>query len=171
MSTPSGQSDSGSDVASDLSPAHDRATIDDDDDAETGLESWVDWVKRCTREAETHMHKLHIEDWARQQRRRKWRWFRKVAGAQHTDWAVRVLWWDPSEHPNLSARRRQCRPKRRWLDDIFNFAKQSAEKWNEPAKASLQRALNPSDALHVLVDLAMTDTWSELEDAYIDYDM
>ncbi len=36
-------------------------------------ESWIDWIKRCTHLAETHLHKAALDDWVGAQRRRKWR--------------------------------------------------------------------------------------------------
>jgi len=47
------QTDSGRDITSEPSPTqHQEPPGDDCDDDDTELESWVDWIKRCTREAE-----------------------------------------------------------------------------------------------------------------------
>eukprot|EP00959_Pyramimonas_sp_CCMP1952_P221280 4625726-Pyramimonas_sp.AAC.1 len=56
--------DSGRDVTSEPSPTqHQAALCDDCDDDYTVLESWVDLVKRCTQEAETHMSDSRLDDW------------------------------------------------------------------------------------------------------------
>ena len=42
-------------------------TVDDDE----AMKPWVDWMKRCTHEAEKQMTDLGIQDWVSEQRRRK----------------------------------------------------------------------------------------------------
>ena len=43
------------------------ATVDD----EETLEPWIDWIRRCTHEAEAQMTSLGIQDWVAEQRRRE----------------------------------------------------------------------------------------------------
>ena len=92
---------------------------------EPSLEPWVDWVQRCTREAEQHLRRLGIQDWNSIQERRK----AKAAALIHTEqhkWTYHALHWDPqTTYP--TALRRQGRPKTRWTDgmegdDTLSFA-------------------------------------------------
>ena len=92
---------------------------DEHDDAE--IEPWSEWIKRSTREAETRMSKLRLEDWVTMQRRRKWRWARKLVASDEFNWATAAIQWDPTIDPKLKSRRRPGRPKTRWADDIRNY--------------------------------------------------
>lgn len=56
-------------------PPHPHIPNDDD----TNLEPWVEFIRRCIHEAEALVQFLGIEDWISQQRRKKWRWARKIA--------------------------------------------------------------------------------------------
>ena len=49
-----------------------RKTLNDLPD-EAATESWVDWVKRTTRESEHRLNKMGVESWICQYRRRKWK--------------------------------------------------------------------------------------------------
>ena len=60
------------------------------DDGET-TETWLEWMRRCTHEAEDQMKTLGIEDWITEHRRRKWRWAQKVATEQLDKWSVKAL--------------------------------------------------------------------------------
>ena len=115
----------------DPSHAHDDSDNDSDaDDADsstsptplpppaddTALEPWVDWVRRCTHEAERHLSRLGIQDWNTIQQQRKALSAGKVLSETHK-WSHHALRWDPqTTHPD--AHRRQGRPKTRWEDDI-----------------------------------------------------
>ena len=63
-----------SDVASDAPDT----TVPPCTDDETGHETWTDWIKRCTYEAERQLGKLGIDDWATIQHRRKAAFAEKV---------------------------------------------------------------------------------------------
>ena len=41
-------------------------------------ESWVEWLQRTARNVEGAMEKGKVMDWVAEQRRRKWRWARRV---------------------------------------------------------------------------------------------
>ena len=98
-------------------PPHDH-TPDDD------LEPWTEWIRRSTHEAEERMKKLHLEDWVAMQRRRKWRWAKKVATDTTTTWTTTALHWVPTLDPQLCPRRQTGWPKLRWSDDINNYLHQ-----------------------------------------------
>ena len=93
-----------------------QAQVDDD----SPLETWEQWIRRTTHEAERHFKKLGVDDWVTYQRRRKWRWAMRVSSDAEIKWTRRALEWDPTLHPELQATRRQARPRTRWTDDI-NF--------------------------------------------------
>ena len=98
-------------------PAND---IPDDEEADIILEPWVDWVHRCTYEAEAYMAKLHINDWVHTQQQRKHHWATCVEQDKHK-WSHRALQWDPPIHAAGQAQRRQGRPKTRWIDSFQKF--------------------------------------------------
>jgi len=114
--------DSGSDA--DSSPPTPHKPPQPDDDATTDLEPWVDWIRRCTHEAETRMKKLKLDDWVTIQRRRKWRWAHKLATNTNDTWTTTALQWDPTLDNQLKPRRRAGRPKTRWTDDIREYIQQ-----------------------------------------------
>ena len=112
-------SDNDHDVSSTAStPPRVHAHETEGDDEATELEPWTDWIQRCTHDVETRMKRLKLDDWITLQRRRKWRWARKVAMTEENNWMVLALQWDPTLDNQLSSGRRQGRPKTRWLDDI-----------------------------------------------------
>ena len=43
------------------------------------MESWPDFIRRCTHEAERQLNQIGIEDWVIKQRRTKWKWAQQVA--------------------------------------------------------------------------------------------
>ena len=59
----------------------------DDDEA---IEPWLEWMRRCTHEAEKQMTDLGIQDWVSEQRPRKWRWALKVAADDVSRWTARI---------------------------------------------------------------------------------
>ena len=84
-----------------------------------GLEPCEDWIRRTTRHVERELENAKLEDWCTQLRRRKWRWFAKVMGADDCRWTYSALRWDPAS--NRDAGRSQGRPTTRWVDDIIKF--------------------------------------------------
>ena len=80
-----------------------------------GVDTWVEWVRRTTREAETCLQELQLDDWITTHRRQKLEWARRLAVEKNRTWASRVLDWDPDP---FKYKRLHARPRRRWLDDI-----------------------------------------------------
>ena len=107
------------DVDSDVAVQVEAPTADDDD-----LEPWVDWMKRCTHQAEEHMKTLGIEEWIALQRRRKWRWALKIATDTKGKWTLKAMMWNPTKDKRLDARRKPGRPNTRWIDDINHHLQQ-----------------------------------------------
>ena len=98
-----------------------QVTIPPPNENDDDLEPWTEWIKRCTRLVENQMKRLKLEDWVTLQRRRKWRWARKLATKSEFNWETAALHWDPTINPNLNSHRRPGRPKTRWLDDIHKY--------------------------------------------------
>ena len=86
------------------------------EDEEDALEPWVDWIRRVTKEAESKMTDLGIEEWTAKIRRQKWKWAAKLAHMDDSRWARVAAEWDPGLRRN--AVRKVGRPKRRWEEDI-----------------------------------------------------
>ena len=116
---------SGTDVDSDCEFGQESVPADPQCEQDN-LEPWVEWVKRSTREVETHFEKLHIECWVHQVRRKRWQWARRVAGLSDDRWTKIAANWVPSLHFDgraSKAARQQGRPKQRWEDDLNDFLK------------------------------------------------
>ena len=84
--------------------------------SEDALESWVDWIKRVTAEVEHECARCGIDDWVDQQRKMKLRWAGHLARRLDERWAKVLLNWSPDSQ--LSRRRMQGHPKKRWADDV-----------------------------------------------------
>jgi hypothetical protein len=114
------------------SPSNEDSTSDNDVDSNASapkpdppdldstecLEPWVDWIKRCTHEIETRLRNLRLEDWVTMQRRRKFRYARKILHTDEYEWNNRALNWDPTRDHKLTPQRRHGRPRTRWTDDL-----------------------------------------------------
>ena len=85
------------------------------------------------------MASLKLDDWITEQKRRKWRWARKVATESTTKWTTASLLWDPTEDPRFLARRQQGRPTKRWDDDIiqriYDYNQQNQPQPQQPNEA------------------------------------
>ena len=115
------------DVDSDVSEIPPPAPTQPDEDS---LEPWKDWIKRCTYYAEEKMRSLGIEDWVTIQRRRKWKWARRVATDTLDKWTLKTLMWDPTLDTRHETRRHPGRPYTRWSDDITNHITQQSTQHN-----------------------------------------
>ena len=73
-----------------------QVTIPPPNENDDDLEPWAEWIKRCTRLVENQMKRLNLEDWVTLQRRRKWRWARKLATKSEFNWETAALHWDPT---------------------------------------------------------------------------
>ena len=81
-------------------------------------ESWVDWIRRATRNAEGHLRRLKIEDWVTKSRRMKWSWAGHVARRNDGRWSTAILNWKP-----VGGKRKVGHPTARWRDDLASFCK------------------------------------------------
>jgi len=130
-----GDTSSGSDVSSNPPQEDDpRAGSEEDED----LESWVDWIRRVTHEAERQMTSLKIESWVVKARRMKWKWARRVIEEMPVErWASRSLSWDPElcfDGWISKAKRKQGRPRTRWTDAFVDYAEKlygARPQWTE----------------------------------------
>ena len=93
---------------------HGRLHVDED-----ALESWVDWAKRTTHEAEEILQSFGIETWDTTVKRRKWRWAQKIRSADVDAWAFLAATWTPEF--GLKSYRHKGRPKIRWSDDMSDL--------------------------------------------------
>jgi len=76
-------------------------------------ETWVQWIRRCTRIAEDQLGKASIDDWVVAQRRRKWRLAGHTARRDDHRWSETLLGWEPP-HSN----RGRGHPCKRWTSDL-----------------------------------------------------
>ena len=85
------------------------------------LESWVEFIKRTTREAEIWLDKLEMKSWLETQRIRLHRWAGHVARRRDGRWSNLILDWQPepgTRQGGTGRGRRQARPVKRWDDDL-----------------------------------------------------
>ena len=150
------------DVASEPpnTPALNEIPHNDDDDL---MEPWADWIRRCTHDIEQRLTNLHIPDWISLQRSRKWTWASRIANETRDKWSLKALLWDPTLDPRYSARRRQARPRRRWNDDIRQYAQQLNDSDDNGGETQLS---DTSD--HTWMALARDlEMWDEMEDEFV----
>ena len=93
----------------------------DDTTEEKNDETWVEWIRRATHEAENSMAKIGMKSWLDTQKVMKWKWAYKLANKATDSWALRLAKWSPQLHGDRCRVRKQARPKRRWEDDINQF--------------------------------------------------
>jgi len=103
------------------------------------LEPWVDWIRRTTHAIEHHTDKLKMESWIKQVRRRKFEFAGRLSHISDNRWSVQATNWDPAIHfdgMTCKAGRRQARPRRRWCDELNEFAQSidaGCENWRDLA--------------------------------------
>ena len=149
------------DVDSDTPEVH--IPINNENEHGEQMETWADWIRRCTREAERQLAALGIDDWVTMQRRRKWRFASKVIADTHK-WGLKALMWDPTLDPRLSPRRRQARPKTRWQDDINKYINQQYSSHLDDNNSTT----NNNNTQDLWISLAQhTELWDELESNYV----
>ena len=85
-------------------------------DGTEAVESWVEWIKRVTADAEVAMEKVGIPDWVEEQHKIKWRWCGHVCRSEDGRWSRKILEWTPQ-----TGHRNQGRPYCRWSDDVDAF--------------------------------------------------
>ena len=117
------------DSASSVTSSNGGTQIDEDEDADEkeeegkcDKESWVDWVRRVTHNAEEHLRKAKISDWITEQRRRKWRFAGHTARREDARWTKELLGWRPD------GTRFAWRPLTRWTDVLDKFWKSLGKK-------------------------------------------
>jgi hypothetical protein len=93
------------------------ASYEETFEEDVAVESFVEWIRRVTAEAESIVKKLNLADWVLEQRRRKFRWAGHVARRDDGRWSTTILDWTPQGCRNRG------RPKARWEDDLTSFAK------------------------------------------------
>ena len=106
-----------------------KAARDEEEAGEKIEETWIEWVKRTTREAEGAGRKANVVDWVEEQRRRKWRWAGHVARRADLRWSKAMLDWEP-----VAGERRWGRPITRWEDSLVRFAKSQGVDWRQCAQ-------------------------------------
>ena len=89
------------------------------EETSNGLEPWVEWIQRTTRQIEHQLETYKIDNWITKWRKRVWTWAARVASYDDFRWARRALEWCPATTSPLC--RRQARPRKRWDQDIVDF--------------------------------------------------
>jgi len=114
---------------------------------ENGLEDWVDWIVRSTREAEQVMSDLGVPDWTEEVHRKIFQWAGRTARVNDERWTREVLLW------SASGARKRGRPKFRWTDTLNKCFKQGRQATNE-----------------FWLELARDEeSWATLENDYVDF--
>ena len=67
------------------------------------------------------MKQLGVDDWAVQQRRRKWRFAGRVANQNTDRWSKADLRWSPQYSASQRGGRKQGHPRKRWGDDLVTI--------------------------------------------------
>eukprot|EP00973_Karenia_brevis_P032973 4551307-Karenia_brevis.AAC.1 len=94
----------------------------DDEQEESALESWKDWVIRTTHTAEEAAKLAGVKDWVSEQARRKWTLAGHIARRTDGRWSHRVLTYRP-----VGGTRAQGHPCRRWEDELDEFVSQKMQ--------------------------------------------
>jgi hypothetical protein len=126
---------------------HSRRRKVDVSSGECEIESWVDWVKRTTREAEQRMDGLGIESWIGQSRRLKWRFAGKMARGSQDKWSYKILNWMPELDAKSS--RSQGRPRTRWEDAIAAITSAHCGTWEWTVAARDHKHWNQLEAEYI----------------------
>ena len=125
------------------------ASSDENSDHEDVLESWVDWIRRVTHEAEDLLHKVGGKDWVAEQCRRKWSWAGHVARCTDGKWSTMLLEWCPT------GARTAGRPCTRWSDCILEF---------------VSGFFSCTVGCNQWIDLANDrETWQNLQEEFVNY--
>ena len=77
-----------------------------------GLESWVDWVKRTTREARQALESHGVKDWVAVRLSQLQSWRKRLDGMPKQRWAKIAYEWSPE------GTRRRGRPNTRWDEQV-----------------------------------------------------
>ena len=107
-------------------------------------EPWQDFIKRATQTAEHLATKFNVCDWSELYHRKKWRRPERVANQSQDRWSWKVSSWEPILHDNRPCKRHNCRPRKRWDEDLMNFVHN--REWTELAQNKIE--------------------WDELEEAF-----
>ena len=86
---------------------------DASENCEDEQETWVQWIRRCTRIAEDQLGRASIDDWVVAQRRRKWRLAGHTARRDDNRWSETLLGWQPPY-----SNRGRGHPCKRWTTDL-----------------------------------------------------
>ena len=96
------------------------------------------------------MTHIGIGDWVTKQQRKKWKWAQHVASDTSNKWTIAAASWDPTTNIQHKTKRRQARPKTRWIDDIERHV---CEHYTTP---------------HDWTNLAKDEKgWNDLEEAFV----
>ena len=129
------------------------------------MEPWVGWIRRCTHDAEQRLATLNIPDWISIQRSRKWTWASRIANDSRNKWGLKALLWDPTLDSRYNTRRRQARPRRRWIDDITQHIQHYNEDDDDNNDTAQQDLDSPHHSWRTLARNA--DLWADMEDEHI----
>ncbi len=95
------------------------------EEIESELEPWSDWIQRVTHKIEDQARSLNILTWVVKARALKWKLAQRVANHSTDRWTSKILNWDPNIHFDgwrCKAQRRESRPRLRWADDLTKYA-------------------------------------------------
>ena len=114
-------------------------------------EDYVEWIQRATQQVEQAMQNCGVSDWVREQRRRVWKWAKKVASATDGRWSHEILLWEPR------GLRPRGRPHLRWSDQLNKYLR--------------TKEIAASSPQSWILCARNRELWDQLEQAFVDMDV
>ena len=140
------QAEETSDRGSEAPEPDEDEPSDDHEEAKLEQETWVQWIRRCTRIAEDQLGRASIDDWVVAQRRRKWRLGGHTARRDDNRWSETLLGWEPPY-----SNRGRGHPCKRWTSDLdaYFYHVDGTPRWVLKAEAQNR------------------ERWEKLEDGFV----
>ncbi len=94
---------------------------------------------------------------------------RQLGETSPVEWRRKIFRCDLGSSELVLTKRRPCRPKTRWIDDFTTFFKNNADKLEQEARFTLQKALDTDALPFFLLFFSQTPAWAQLESNFVQY--